>query len=972
MTQLTDACAAITRFLGNENRVDVFVNDPDETGYYTTSESEQVETLQHFMDRLGVLYGAIRVVRTEAEMLAAEADANIKAWLPAEAFTLTNARVITKPVYPLVGGIISTDGKLLTFSESHFLPGKVRTQVFNSSPGEVVGLNSATPEMFGGAADSNGAAGNGTDSLNALQCCTSALTKAGVIELDARFSTYYRISDYWDIRNTTLNSGHRVVICGPKDSNRNARIYLDNDTASYALYYSGSGHKINIHDMIIISTYNFGSYTSGGTTFHPGTGIYVTGVTEFEFENVSLSGFDTGLYGYDTYKLKHYGGQIAKCRKGMNLDGIQLSADIEQTAFSYCGDNGTPANGYSLRNYWGGNTSIKRCRFEHSWRSLGIILEKSQVVEVADNNFESFTVSRAIKLMGSSTESLASVRNWTTGFSIHNNRFWNSLGITVFDGVGWGSIDDNTWINSNPETMTHLEADTTTAILTTGVTDWNTVRNIRYGKGNSWLHGIAPTLHVTSGRTHAFNYDGYRRLASAPATGTWKRGDKVEISTAPGYYWICSKDGTGGELNGSATTGIVDIVVDDQRIALNSLTGIFPGAQVTIAGAGAAGVDLEATIGGVDPGAAQTITAISKANPAVVTIADHTFLTGQTVTIADVGGMVEITDGDYTVTRIDDDTFSLDGINSTAYTTFTTGGTASTLTAYFYPAASTSVTAAAISYTAFDFHVAGLNTEYQSVVYAASVAPDLSLGCLVGIGELTGDIEIANPTNISTGEKFIVLLRADGTARSITYGANFRAGAPASISASQYLALEFIQAATGAGGIRFIGIVGLPAASVNDVNTGTSTTTAVTPDALAGSNIGTRLVHLLVQADDAALVIADTSGKFRIPAEMNGMVLVSAAAQLETVSSSGLPQFKVEKFRLSAPGTRDAAVQMLSTNITVDENEFDSKDATTAAVISAVAGAATVATGDTVKASCVTEAGTGTTGGMVVLGFQLP
>lgn len=70
-----------------------------------------------------------------------------------------------------------------------------------------------------------------------------------------------------------------------------------------------------------------------------------------------------------------------------------------------------------------------------------------------------------------------------------------------------------------------------------------------------------------------------------------------------------------------------------------------------------------------------TITAISKANPAVVTSAAHGRATGDRLYLSGIGGMVEITDGGYVITKIDANSFSLDGIDSSAYTTFTTGGT---------------------------------------------------------------------------------------------------------------------------------------------------------------------------------------------------------------------------------------------------------------------------------------------------------
>lgn len=70
------------------------------------------------------------------------------------------------------------------------------------------------------------------------------------------------------------------------------------------------------------------------------------------------------------------------------------------------------------------------------------------------------------------------------------------------------------------------------------------------------------------------------------------------------------------------------------------------------------------------------ITAITKANPAVVTLANDndSFQTGDSVTIASVGGMTEINGSSKTITRLTSTTFQVDGEDSSAYTTYTSGG----------------------------------------------------------------------------------------------------------------------------------------------------------------------------------------------------------------------------------------------------------------------------------------------------------
>lgn len=75
--------------------------------------------------------------------------------------------------------------------------------------------------------------------------------------------------------------------------------------------------------------------------------------------------------------------------------------------------------------------------------------------------------------------------------------------------------------------------------------------------------------------------------------------------------------------------------------------------------------------------AARTITGITKANPAVVTSANHAFLTGQTVTISGVAGMTQINGLSATVNVLTANTFQLVGVNSSGFSAYTSGGLAS-------------------------------------------------------------------------------------------------------------------------------------------------------------------------------------------------------------------------------------------------------------------------------------------------------
>ena len=74
---------------------------------------------------------------------------------------------------------------------------------------------------------------------------------------------------------------------------------------------------------------------------------------------------------------------------------------------------------------------------------------------------------------------------------------------------------------------------------------------------------------------------------------------------------------------------------------------------------------------------AKTITAITKANPAVVTSNGHNFSNGDDVWIAGVVGMTRLNGRRFVVASTATNTFALTGENSTSYDAYSSGGTAS-------------------------------------------------------------------------------------------------------------------------------------------------------------------------------------------------------------------------------------------------------------------------------------------------------
>lgn len=70
--------------------------------------------------------------------------------------------------------------------------------------------------------------------------------------------------------------------------------------------------------------------------------------------------------------------------------------------------------------------------------------------------------------------------------------------------------------------------------------------------------------------------------------------------------------------------------------------------------------------------AAKTITAISKASPAVVSSTGHGYTTGQEIKLS-INGMIELNNAVVKVTNVTADSYSLDGIDSTLFNTFASG-----------------------------------------------------------------------------------------------------------------------------------------------------------------------------------------------------------------------------------------------------------------------------------------------------------
>jgi len=146
---------------------------------------------------------------------------------------------------------------------------------------------------------------------------------------------------------------------------------------------------------------------------------------------------------------------------------------------------------------------------------------------------------------------------------------------------------------------------------------------------------------------------------------------------------------TTGSMSGSkisdlrgAATDFVNTVVNDVQTPFYSKVALVTfsagvnvgGYSTTMHGAVAGGVNISGASWA--SGSAKTITGISKHNTAVVTSANHGFSTGDVVYFSGVkGGMTSLNGHYYTITKVDSNSFSINGVNSSSWSSWSSGGT---------------------------------------------------------------------------------------------------------------------------------------------------------------------------------------------------------------------------------------------------------------------------------------------------------
>jgi hypothetical protein len=155
------------------------------------------------------------------------------------------------------------------------------------------------------------------------------------------------------------------------------------------------------------------------------------------------------------------------------------------------------------------------------------------------------------------------------------------------------------------------------------------------------------------------------------------------------------------------------------------------------------------------------------------------------------------------------------------------------------------------------------------------------------------------------------------------------------------------------------GVVELATAA--ETTTGTDAARAVTPDGLAGSDYGKRVVGILVVDPASNTATGDGKAVFRVPSVLNGWNLVAVAAMVYTAGTTGTTDVQIRN--------KTDAQDMLSTKITIDSTETDSSTAAAAVINTSFDD---VATGDHIAIDVDAVSTTPARGLYVEMIFQLP
>ena len=151
-------------------------------------------------------------------------------------------------------------------------------------------------------------------------------------------------------------------------------------------------------------------------------------------------------------------------------------------------------------------------------------------------------------------------------------------------------------------------------------------------------------------------------------------------------------------------------------------------------------------------------------------------------------------------------------------------------------------------------------------------------------------------------------------------------------------------------------------AIASEVNTGTSATLAVSPDALAGSNLGIRYVEIPVFGPTTSVTTGDGKAYFHIPAGLGGMNLVEVHAFCVTAGTTNSLTVQINNLTQTA--------DMLTALLEIETGETGSDTSAPGPTIDTAND--DVATNDVIRIDVDTVSDTPQQGLIITLGFQTP
>lgn len=197
------------------------------------------------------------------------------------------------------------------------------------------------------------------------------------------------------------------------------------------------------------------------------------------------------------------------------------------------------------------------------------------------------------------------------------------------------------------------------------------------------LNNVLQEFHTSETITTSASVVGGARLTTTVFTPilTITSISAADTDRTAGTYAISDSDYT---KTGAGTGATFSVVVNGSGAAAVSVTAggdrFVIGDVITIADSklGSGGADpltfSVANIGGT-AGTSKTITAITRANPGVVTASAHGFSTGNRIAFSSVVGMTQVNGNVYTITVIDENSFSI--VDTSSFTAYSSAGTAS-------------------------------------------------------------------------------------------------------------------------------------------------------------------------------------------------------------------------------------------------------------------------------------------------------